>query len=446
MTARLLAYESAERAARESYGRLLAYLAPRCGIDEAEEALADAFAAALEHWPSEGVPRKPEAWLLVAARRRFIDRARRARRELNLHDRLAHAAQDAQRAFESSQEPEDERLGLLFACAHPAIAPEVRAPLMLQVALGLDAARIASAFLVAPSTMSQRLVRAKRKIASAGIPLRVPEAEDFPQRLDAVLSAIYAAFSEGWGDPAGIDARSRGLTQEALWLGRLVLQVRPDEPEAIGLVALMLYAQSRRAARRDTNAAYVALDEQDVSLWDTQMIEEAEALVRRASAAKRPGRFQIEAAIQSAHAVRRYGSPPDWDAIVAMYDALFRITASPVVALNRAVAMSHIAGAQAGLAALDAIEQRERLEEYQPYWAARADLLARGGLVEEACAAYDRARGLTIDPAIRDYLTCRIESIECRPENRAPSDRVMLSLSKHEAPMNLLARPSTGSG
>jgi RNA polymerase sigma-70 factor, ECF subfamily len=408
---RLLAYESAERAARESYGRLLAYLAPRCGIDEAEEALADAFAAALEHWPAEGVPRKPEAWLLVAARRRFIDRVRRTRRELQLHDRLVQAAQDAQRAFESAQEPEDERLSMLFACAHPAIAPEVRAPLMLQIALGLDAARIASAFLVAPATMSQRLVRAKRKIASAGIPLRVPESEDFPERLDAVLSAIYAAFSEGWGDPSGIDARSRGLTNEALWLGRLVMQARPDEPEAIGLVALMLYAESRRAARRDASGAYVALDDQNVSLWDAEMIEEAESLVRRASHAHRPGRFQLEAAIQSAHAVRRHHRAPDWDAIVTLYEALWNITGSPVVALNRAVAISHTSAVEVALEALDAIDGRERLEQYQPYWAARADLLARSGNVEAACAAYERARGLSIDPATRSYLESRQEAI-----------------------------------
>jgi RNA polymerase sigma-70 factor, ECF subfamily len=411
VTHQLLAYESAERAARESYGRLLAYLAPRCGIDEAEEALADAFAAALEHWPIEGVPRKPEAWLLVAARRRFIDRVRRTRRESQLHDRLVQAAQEAQRAFESAQEPEDERLSLLFACAHPAIAQDVRAPLMLQIALGLDAARIASAFLVAPATMSQRLVRAKRKIASAGIPLRVPESDDFPERLDAVLSAIYAAYSEGWGDPSCIDARTRGLTNEALWLGRLVARARPDEPETIGLVALMLYAESRRAARRDARGRYVPLDEQDVSLWDVQMIEEAESLVRRASQTRRPGRFQLEAAIQSAHAVRRHRRAPDWDAIVTLYEVLWQITVSPVVALNRAVAISHAMGPSAGLEALDGIGQRERLEQYQPYWAARADLLARSGDVEAANAAYERARGLSIDPATREYLASRAEAI-----------------------------------
>lgn len=408
------AYARAERAARESYGKLLAYLAPRCGVDAAEEALSDAFTAALERWPHDGVPERPEAWLLVAARRRLVDGVRRRRREDALQRRMRDATQDACARFEDGAPADDERLGMLFACAHPAIAPDVRAPLMLQVALGIDAARIASAFLVAPAAMSQRLVRAKRKIVAAGIPLRVPEPEAFAARFDAVLSAIYAAFSQGWGDPLGIDARTRGLSAEALWLGRLVLRALPDRPEAMGLLALMLYADSRRAARRDARGGYVPLDAQDVARWDVRAIEEAEALVRAAARCRQPGRFQLEAAIQSAHAVRRRGDAPDWDAIVRLYDALAAITGSPVVAVNRAVALSQRDGAAAGLDALDAIAPRERLASYQPYWAARADLLARCGRFAQARLGYERAAGLSIDPAVRAYLVARRDALPAR--------------------------------
>lgn len=402
---------SVELAARESYGKLLAYLASRCGLDAAEDALADAFTAALERWPVDGVPRNPEGWLLVTARNRVLDAMRRRGRESNLLERVARATQDAQRAFEVESPPQDERLGMLFACAHPAIAQAMRAPLMLQVVLGLDAARIASAFLVAPATMGQRLVRAKRKIVRAGIPLRVPEAESFSERLDAVLAAIYAAFGQGWDDPTEADPRTRGLAREAIWLGRLVAGACPEEPEASGLLALMLHAHARRHARRNRAQAYVPLGAQDAGQWDAAMIEEAEALLARAARANRPGRFQLEAAIQSAHAVRRLGREPDWDAIVSLYDALLRITGSPVVALNRAVAFGQSCGARAGLEALDVFADDPRMVSYQPYWAARADMLARCGEAEQARTAYERALGLTIDPAVRAYLASRQEEM-----------------------------------
>lgn len=404
------AHDAAERAARTSYGRLLAYLAARCGgVDAAEDALADAFAAALERWPRDGVPREPDAWLLVAARHRFIDRVRGAQRAVLLHDRLAVAARDAQAAFERGDALADERLALMFACAHPAVPREVHAPLMLQVILGLDAARIASAFLVAPATMSQRLVRAKRKIAGARIPLRVPDDAALPARLDAVLTATYAAFAEGWGDPAGADPQARGLVAEAIALGRVIVEACPREPEALGLLALMLHADARREARRDAGGAYVPLDEQDVSRWDGVAIGEAEALLQRAARFERVGRFQLEAAIQSAHARRRCGSTSDWPAIAALYDALFALTGSPVVALNRAVALGRVQGATAGLDALDAIAPDARMHDYQPYWAARADLLARAGKRDEGLDAYARAIGLAVDPAVRVYLAARAE-------------------------------------
>ena len=402
------AYDAAERAARESYGKLLAYLAKRCGVDAAEDVLADAFATALERWPHDGVPRVPEAWLLVAARRRLIDRARYERRAGKLHEQLVAATREATQALESSDELADERLDMMFACAHPALPANVRAPLVLQTVLGLDAARIASAFLVAPAAMSQRLVRAKAKIAASGIPLRVPPAEELAQRLDTVLAAIYAAFAEGWDDVDGAGSRTRGLAVEAIWLGRVAAHLCPGEPETLGLLALMLYAHARREARRDASGAYVPLDEQEVSRWDARAIDEAETLLAQAVALRRIGRFQLEAAIQSAHVVRRRGGSADWPAIVALYDDLLRRTGSPVVAVNRAVALGRARDAGAGLAALDAIANDPRLQTYQPYWAARADLLARAGRRDEARAAYERALGLTVDPAVRRYLADRM--------------------------------------
>ncbi len=406
------AHRVAERAARESYGKLLAYLAARCGdFDAAQDALADAFTTALERWPIDGVPRTPDAWLLVTARNRFLDRARREQRVSGLQDRLVLAAQEAQSAFDRADELADERLGMMFACAHPAIAPEIRGPLMLQAVLGLDGTRIASAFLVAPATMSQRLVRAKRKIAAAGIPLRVPPDEELPERLDAVLAAVYATFGEGWDDPTGRDPRARGLALEALWLGRLVVNLVPDEPEAIGLLALMLHAGARQAARRKVDGSYVPLDEQDPALWDAEAIDEAESLLKGALRKRRIGRFQLEAAIQSAHAVSRFGRDPDWSAIVLLYDELLRMTNSPVVALNRAVAVGKLSGAQAGLAALGELASDARLDQYQPYWAARAELLAQAGNTDQSRVAYTHAIGLTVDPSVRQFLTQRLEGV-----------------------------------
>ncbi len=400
-----------ERAARESYGKLLAYLASRCSLDAAEDALADAFAAALERWPQHGVPDNPEAWLLVVARNRVLDGIRRRSYETTALERVAHLTRVAQAAYESSLQPEDERIGMLFACAHPAIAEPIRAPLMLQIVLGIDAARIASAFLVAPAAMGQRLVRAKRKIVGAGVPLTVPAAEEFPQRLDAVLSAIYVTFGQGWDDPSETDPDTRGLAREAIWLGRLVNDACPHEPEAGGLLALMLHAHARRNARRSAEGTFVPLDEQDPQQWDRTLIDEAESLLAHAADAKNVGRFQLEAAVQSAHAVRRFGRAPDYAAIVLLYDALLAATGSPVVGLNRAVALAAYRGPAAGLDALDAFAVDARMVNYQPYWAARADMLARCGETEAARVAFERARGLTIDPAVRAYLASRQEGV-----------------------------------
>jgi RNA polymerase sigma-70 factor (ECF subfamily) len=288
------------------------------------------------------------------------------------------------------------------------------APLILQTVLGFDAATIGSAFLVAPATMGQRLVRAKAKIKQAGVPFRLPDHDDLPERLGAVLDAIYAAFTEGWSDPAGTEPRSRNLALEGIWLGHLVTVLMPDEPEALGLLALMLHAQARRDARRNAQGAYVPLDEQDPARWDAALIEDAEALLLRAAAIGRPGRYQLEAAIQSVHVSRRRAGRADWPAIAQLYDALLALTGSPVVAINRAVAIGETHGAAAGLAALDAIAVEPRLVDYQPFWAARASLLARLPDVPQAELAYERAIGLEADAAVRRFLQDRRTALRRR--------------------------------
>jgi RNA polymerase sigma-70 factor, ECF subfamily len=395
----------AESVARRSYGKLVAFLAARSGdVAGAEDALADAFAAALEHWPAGGVPDNPEAWLLTAARRRQIDLARRARiRDEKADEVVRQIEERAMIAAEDHAIP-DERLRLMFACAHPALDVAVRAPLILQAVLGFDAATIGSAFLVSPAAMGQRLVRAKTKIREAGIPFRVPEREELPERLDTVLEAVYAVFAEGWADPEGVQPRRRNLAGEGIWLGRLLAALMPEEPETLGLLALMLHAEARRPARRDAQGDFVPLAEQDTLLWDEELIGEAEDLLARAARHGRIGRYQLEAALQSAHAVRRKGLAVDWAGIVQLYEGLVFLTNSPVAALNRAVALAHVEGAPAGLASLDGLAGDRRLADYQPYWAARADLLARAGRGEEARDAYGRAIGLESDPAIRRYL------------------------------------------
>ena len=402
---------AAESAARSSYGRLVAFLSARTrDVAGAEDALADAFEAALREWPTTGVPRSPQAWLLTVARRKLVDTARRRRsgeavaETLQVIDGIGIDGVDAR----PDDSLPDDRLALMFACTHPAIEASARAPLMLQTLLGFDAATIASAFLVSPASMGQRLVRAKAKIRQAGIPLTVPERSELPDRLGAVLAATYAAFTEGWADAAGASVRRRNLVDEGLWLARLLASLLPAEPEALGLLALMLYAQARRPARRDAAGDYVPLALQDPSLWDGLLLDEAEALLRRAGTLARPGRYQLEAAVQSAHVARHYGHRTDWPIIVGLYDALWHITASPVVAINRAVALAEAGDAAAGLAALDALRSEPRLRDYQPYWAARASLLARTGRVDEAREAYRLAIGLETDEAVRRYLQARL--------------------------------------
>lgn len=406
------ARRTADAVARRSYGKLVAFLAVRTrDVAAAEDALSDAFASALSDWPANGCPANPEGWLLTVARRKVIDAMRGRRRGELLTDHLQLLAEELGAASTAPKIP-DRRLALMFACAHPAIDAGIRAPLILQVVLGLDAASIASAFLMSPSTMGQRLVRAKSKIRQAGIPFRVPEREELGERLGAVLDAIYAAFAEGWNDPTGTDVARGDLAEEAIFLGQLVTALLPEEPEGLGLLALMLHAEARRRARRTSSGEYVPLAQQDPGRWDTPMIAQAEALLHRASTFGSIGRYQLEAALQSAHVHRRRSGQADWPAVVELYDALLALSGSPVVAVNRALAIAELRGAAAALETIEAVAADPRLTQYQPYWAARAELLARTNAVPEARHAYDVAIGLERDPAVRRFLQHRQSALD----------------------------------
>jgi len=407
----------AEAVARGSYGKLVAFLAARThDVAAAEDALSDAFASALADWPVKGCPANPEAWLLTVARRKMIDAFRGQRREIGGEELqgMAEGLGAAAIAAEIPNQIPDQRLALMFVCAHPAIDAGIRAPLILQVILGLDAKAIASAFLLSPAAMGKRLVRAKEKIREAGIPFRVPEPEELPGRLDAILDAVYAAFAEGWSDPGGTDVARRDLTEEAMFLARLVTELLPQEPEALGLLALMLHAEARRRARRREDGEYVPLAEQDPELWDSRMIAEAETLLLRASALGTLGRYQLEAALQSAHVDRCRTGRANWTEVVRLYDALFALAGSPVVAINRALAVAELHGTSAGLDAMPESAADSRLAEYQPYWAARAALLAKIGAQGEARQAYEIAIGLERDPAVRRFLQTRQSVLDGR--------------------------------
>jgi RNA polymerase sigma-70 factor (ECF subfamily) len=393
-------HRAAERVARESYGRLVALIAARTrDVAGAEDAVSAALVEALARWPETGVPANPEGWLVAVARRRAVDGARRSAAAARVGETLAIVLAEAGEPNAPAEVPfPDERLKLLFVCGHPAIDPAARTPLMLQTVLGVDAARIASAFLVSPAAMAQRLVRAKTRIREAGIPFETPEARDLPDRVEAVLGAIYAAFTVA-GDAAGADE----LTREAVWLARTLAALMPEEPEARGLLALLLHAEARRPARRTENGRYVRLSDQDPALWSADLIAEAEFELARAAAARRPGRYQLEAAIQSVHAGRRRTGRTDWGAVAFLYGELRRWTPARGAAVGEAAALLHARGGDAGLAALDAIDARA-VAAYQPYWAVRAECLRAAGRADDAEAAYDRAIGLSEDPGVRAFL------------------------------------------
>lgn len=398
------AHAAAEQAARDSYGRLLALLASRSGdIPAAEEALADAFVAALTHWPTRGVPDNPQAWLLTAARNALHNTRRHAA------VRAAAAVDIAGRLEERAEAGDgfpDERLKLLFACAHPAVDPAARAPLMLQTVLGLDAERIGRAFLVAGPAMGQRLVRAKTRIRDAGIRFAIPEPSDLPGRLADVLDAVYGAYGCGWdalGEPSG---EARDLAPEAIFLGRLIVTLLPEEPEARGLLALMLYCEARRDARRDEAGRFVPLSQQDARLWKAPMIVEAEQHLHAASSARRFGRFQCEAAIQSVHVQRPITGRINHEALGALYGLLVDLAPSTGAVVGQAAVMIETGRADAALMALASVPEAVAAR-YQAFWAVKAKAFDALGKGEEAADARQRAIALTHDAAVAAHLSGR---------------------------------------
>ncbi len=404
---------AAELAARRSYGKLIAYLSARSrDVPAAEDALSEALATALAIWPERGIPDNPEAWLLVAARRNIGRSARHGTIVTQARDRIRMAIEEAEQDMAEKSEAlfPDDRLKLLFVCAHPAIDRAAHTPLMLQTVLGLDAKRIASAFLVSPATMGQRLVRAKTKIRDAAIPFTVPEAGDLPARLDAVLSAIYAAYALGWDGLDGQDEKRSSLAGEAIWLARTLLSVLPGQPEINGLLSLMLYSQSRLRARRGVDGAYIPLDEQDPALWNKHLIDEADSMLVAAGRRNIFGPYQCEAAIQSVHARRRRTERTDWQAISLLYEALVKLRPTVGARIGQAAVTSRLGVPAEGLQKLDALDPAA-IVSYQPYWAVRAHLLAEAGDPERAVHAYRMAIGLSESDAVRRYLQQRMSAL-----------------------------------